>query len=234
VLVGDALHPGGAALTARALDLLALPPGARLLDVGSGPGTTRDLAARRGLRPVGVDLSPAWRGEERAGAFSVGDAERLPFRGGAFDGAIAECTLSVVPDKAEALEELRRVVRPGGRVAVADVTSEGPLPRELGTLIGWIACAAGALTAGGYASALEGARFRPVAVEDHSEALAEMIAKARRRLALILGATALDLLDPWEAGIAPGLLEIGQRLLGLAADAVAGGILGYALVVAAG
>lgn len=234
LLVGDALHPGGVALTDRALDALGLPAGARLLDLGSGPGTTRDLAAARGMRPVGIDLSAAWCAEERAGSFAVADAEWLPFRDGSFDGAIVECTLSVLPDKAWALSELRRVTARGGGVAVSDVTLEGTLPEELATLIGWIACAAGALPREGYVEALEKAGFHPRLVEDHPTALSDMIAKARRRLALLQGAAATGLVDISAVGVPPGLLDLCQRLLGLASEAVVEGTLGYMLIVTHG
>lgn len=232
LLAGDALHPGGADLTGRAVDAMGLVEGARVLDLGSGPGASRDLLAARGLRPVGLDLTSAWAGEPRGGRFVAGDAERPPFRDGAFDGAIAECVLSVLPDKAAATRGLRRVVRPGGSVAVSDVTADGELPGELATLIGWIACAAGALPREGYPALLADAGFTPRTVEDRTPALEEMIAKARRRLALLQGAVGTAFVDLEGAGVPAGALDLGQRLLSLAAETVRAGSLGYVLVVA--
>jgi arsenite methyltransferase len=231
LLAGESLHPGGVDLTRRALALMELPPGSLMLDAGSGPPTTRDVMAVRGLRPVGVDVSLAWHGESRS-LFAGGDAERLPFADGSFAGAVAECVVSVLPDKAAAARELRRVVRPGGRVAISDVTADGPLPQELATFVGWIACAAGALPAAGYTALLEEAGLRPRAVEDRTPDLAEMIAKARRRLALLQGAAQTGLVDLAGAGIPSGLLDLGQRLLSVAAETARAGSLGYVLIVA--
>jgi arsenite methyltransferase len=232
ILAGDALHPGGPALTDRVLDLLDLPTGGRVLDVGTGPGLTRDLAMARGLRPVGVDLSPAFLHEARGGTVAGADAERLPFAPTSFDGALAECVVSVIPDKARALAEFRRVVKPRGAVAICDVTADGPLPDEIRTLVGWIACAAGALSAEGYLQLLEQAGFGSFFVEDHRGALELMIAQARRRLSLIQGASRAGIVDVDQAGIPDAMLEVGQRLLGVAAEAVRSEILGYTLIVA--
>lgn len=102
LLLGESLRPGGAALTSRLLYLAALPEGALVVDIGCGPGSTLALASERGLRPVGVDYSPALARE--AGARSdvtaiVGDGERLPLRDGVAEAVTIECVLSAVPDK---------------------------------------------------------------------------------------------------------------------------------------
>ncbi len=229
LLVGDSLHPGGLALTERALDGLALPEGARILDLGSGPGATVGAARGRGLRAVGLDLV-AHPGVG-AGGFVRGDAERLPFRDGAFDGAIAECVVSALPDKAAAAAELRRVVRPGGRVALADVTLEGELPAPLATFLGWIACVAGAMRAEDHAALLAAAGFTVRSTEDHTPALEEMVSRARRRLALLQGAVRAGLGEGTSAGLPGELLDLGQELLAQAHRAVREGALGYVLVV---
>jgi arsenite methyltransferase len=232
LLAGEALHPGGRALTERLLSLVSLHEGARLIDVGSGPGGTLAIAAERGIRAVGVDLSAWGAPEDTAAMFACADAERLPFREGSFDGALLECVLSVIPNKPDAIRELRRVVRRGGRVALADVTLSGALPVELSSLLGWIACTAGALHPTAYVQILSDAGFEPVLVEDHRDALAAMVDKARRRLAMIQGAVGTGLLDLGDVGLAAGLLELGRQVLDIAASAVADGILGYVLITA--
>jgi arsenite methyltransferase len=233
VLVGEALHPGGADLTERALDSLAAPPGARILDVGSGPGASRDLAVARGLRVVGIDRFSTWQGGSAAGHFLAGDAEELPFADESFQGALAECVLSVVPNKQRAADELFRVLTPGSRVAMSDVVVEGSLPEEFRTLLGWIACAAGALSAGGYRSVLARAGFRVEEREDHREALREFVARALRRLSLFQGALGAGVIDAQGSGVQPGLLDLGRDILLRAAQAVGEGIIGYDLIVAA-
>lgn len=115
------------------LDLLALTPGERVLDVGCGSGVvTRDLARRvaPGGRAVGLDPSPALLAiaAELAAAAGLadaiewreGDARALPFDDGRFDAALAVTTLCHIPDGTRAVSELVRVVRPGGRVGVFD------------------------------------------------------------------------------------------------------------------
>ncbi|MFQ5947281.1 MAG: DVU_1556 family methyltransferase [Acidimicrobiia bacterium] len=232
LLAGEALRPGGLDLTGRIVDRLGLAPGAQVLDVGCGPGSTLGLLADRGLRPQGIDFSPVLAQEAaRRAPAAVGDGERLPYRSGSFDAALMECVLSAIPDKQAALGEVGRVLRPNGYLALSDVTLTGPLPEPLDSVIGWIACAAGALSAQGYALALEAAGFEVEAVNDQAGVLDELVGQARRRLALLQGALGAGILSPLEGPFAPELADAGQALLGLAAEAVGRGDLGYAVVI---
>lgn len=232
LLAGDALRPGGVELTRWALDELALPEGSRVLDVGCGAGATLRLIQDLGLRPVGVDYSAALATEAGAiGATAAGDAERLPLRSATFDAVFIECVLSAVPTKDLAAGELARVVTPGGAVVLSDVTLEGALPPPLESFVGWIACAAGALSAGGYAALLERAGLRIERSDDHREALTDLLAQARRRLALLQGAIGSDIVGTDGGGFAADAIDLGQTLLGLATEAVGAGTLGYALLI---
>lgn len=113
------------------------------------------------LHPGGPELSPrlvsAARSEAvRAGlgertSFVLADAEHLPVEDAAFDAALCECALSTIADQAAAVAEIRRALRPGGRVGIADVTLDRDrLPAALDTPIGRILCVAGARCAQGY------------------------------------------------------------------------------------
>lgn len=235
MLVGDHLHPGTRRLTERTLDLLALPEEASLLDVGSGPGAGAGVAAERGSRVVALDLSASAVAEaaQAPGVAGVAaDAERLPLSDDALDGALAECVLSAIPDKHAVAREVHRVLRPGSRFALTDVTRRGDLPADLDSLMGWIACAGGALPLEGYARLLEDSGFTVELVEDHRDALGELVGQVRRRLALFQGALAAGVVDPSEVGIPTELLDLGQRLLEIAATASAEGNLSYALFLA--
>lgn len=112
-----------------------LPPG-RVLDLGCGPGTSAIEIARAApdTRLVGLDLSAAMlpRARDRARAASVelllvrGDAQALPFAPATFAGAAGHSFLYLLPDPARALEDVHRVVRPGGRVAFLEPREGAP------------------------------------------------------------------------------------------------------------
>jgi ubiquinone/menaquinone biosynthesis C-methylase UbiE len=113
----------------------ALEPleGSRVLDVGTGTGTLALSLAKRGALVVGVDAAPRMirrAGSKGAGAvarFLVGRSEHLPFPDGCFDRAVASLTVHHWADARAGLAEVARVVRPGGRFAVADIDMPGPV-----------------------------------------------------------------------------------------------------------
>lgn len=111
-------------------------PGELWLDVATGTGlVARELRAR-GSRVVGIDLSTSMLGAARAdGGIRLvqGRAERLPFRDATFDGLTVTYLLRYVADPVATVRELRRVVRPGGRI----VMLEFGRPRALPARIGW-------------------------------------------------------------------------------------------------
>ncbi|MCZ7437898.1 class I SAM-dependent methyltransferase [Micromonospora sp. WMMC241] len=108
--------------TGALLDAAAVRAGRRVIDVGTGPGTVAAAALARGAQVVAVDAEPGMLAAARidaAGAGLVGAAlPRLPFPDGRFDAAVANFVLNHVGDPAAAVAELRRLVRPGGRVSV--------------------------------------------------------------------------------------------------------------------
>lgn len=112
----------------RVLALLeeAAPGARRVLDVGAGTGAllARLGAARPGLRPAAVDLAPGMSALARdrlgaACAVAAGDAEALPFRAGAFELVVSTSALQWLPRLEPALAEARRVLAPGGALALA-------------------------------------------------------------------------------------------------------------------
>lgn len=126
-------QPHQARLRRGFLSLAGVGPGARVLDVGCGTGVvTRDVAARVGARgrTVGVDPSRALLRVARrrlaasaggaAPTFRLGDGLALPFASASFDVTLAVTVLLHVPASARILDEMLRVTRPGGRVAVLD------------------------------------------------------------------------------------------------------------------
>ncbi|GGL35473.1 hypothetical protein GCM10010095_21050 [Streptomyces anthocyanicus] len=238
LLLGDSYHPGGTALTRRLAGRLHLAEESRVLDVASGRGTTALLLAQEyGARVDGVDYSAAntalAQGAAQAAGlagravFTTGDAEHLPYPDGAFDAVMCECALCTFPDKAQAAAEFARVLKPGGRVGITDVTADaGRLPAELTTLGARIACIADARPLTEYERILANAGLRTVRTERQDAAMTRMIDQIEARLKLLRMTAAAKLAD---AGVD---LEAAPTVLAAARSAVADHALGYALIIA--
>lgn len=117
----------------RICEAVDLRAGERVLDVAAGNGNATLAAARRFARVTSTDYVGALldRGRERAAAehlvvaFRQADAEVLPFQDGSFDVALSTFGVMFTPDQEKAAAELLRVVRPGGRIGLANWTPEG-------------------------------------------------------------------------------------------------------------
>jgi SAM-dependent methyltransferase/diadenosine tetraphosphate (Ap4A) HIT family hydrolase len=119
-----AAEPFYAAYKRRVRELLEAGPGGRFLDVGAGAGDgALALTAESGAQAVGSDTSLVMAGTMREGGLAqaiVADGHRLPFRDSCFDGAWADRVLQHVEDPEQVVDEMTRVVRPGGRIVLAD------------------------------------------------------------------------------------------------------------------
>ena len=117
-------------------------PRETVLDIGCGAGTDLLLAARR-IGPsghaIGVDMTEAMRDRARASAAAAGltnvevhqaDATALPLADGSVDVVISNGVLNLVPEKEKAFGEIRRVLRPGGRLQLADIVLDAELGEE--------------------------------------------------------------------------------------------------------
>ncbi len=122
------------AVTRRTVDVLLdaahVEAGVRLLDVCTGPGMLAAGASARGADVVGLDFSEQVIAVARANApaltFECGDAQALPFDDDSFDAVVCGYGVMHVPEPDAALREMRRVVRPGGRVAISVWDSSTP------------------------------------------------------------------------------------------------------------
>jgi arsenite methyltransferase len=142
------------------LDAAAVREGTRLLDVGCGSGLALVLAAERGAVPSGVDVSPGLLGiarERLLGAdLREADMEALPFEDEAFDAVVGVNAFQFAGDVRRALREAARVLRPGGRLAIADIVSGKALKERTRRNVDlWAACIAGAVPRHSYIEAIE-------------------------------------------------------------------------------
>jgi arsenite methyltransferase len=220
-LLGDSFHPGGAALTSRLVQALRVGPGDLVVDVACGPGTSaRQLAREAGCDVVGVDLAPPETGDGPHVRFIRGDAEALPLEAASVDGALCECALCTFPDKPAAARELARVLRPGARLALSDLTARpAELPESLVSLQAWVACVGDARPLDEIADLLARAGLDVEHTETHDDALAALLdrVEARLKVATLLAADA--------ARAAHALLHDVRR-------AVEAGTLGYGVAIA--
>lgn len=234
-LLGEELHPGGEQTTRRALELAALKPGERLLDVASGSGASALLVAREfGAEVVGVEYGGAAvreaceaasaAGLGRQVSFVHGDAEALPVEDCSFDVVLCECSLCTFPDKERAVAEISRVLRRGGRLALSDVVvEEERLPEGLRGAAATVACVGSALSRCGYEELLAGAGIRVAETESLGEDADRFARRIEERLrgARLLGFAA--------APGAPLQTEEAIELVRAARLAIAEGTLSYAI-----
>ena len=234
-LLGDSFHPGGSELTSRLIRQLGVRTGSTVVDVASGLGTSAlQLARELGCDVVGVELSPtnvaaATNAAAEAGLgdqvrFVVGDAEALPLEDASVHGGLCECAFCTFPDKEAAAAELARVLRPGARLALADVVAEPErLPGKLLGLAAWVACVADARSATELVAFLARDGFVIERVDKHDDALARLLERvdARLRTAALIGRDVLH-----EA------IDEGRELVHAAREALAEGHLGYASILA--
>jgi SAM-dependent methyltransferase len=157
--------------------LAALQYGQTVLDLGSGGGIDCFLAAKK-VGPsghvIGVDMTASMIETARAnkrkiGAenvdFRLGEIEHLPVSDNTVDVIISNCVINLSPDKTQVFREAFRVMKPGGKLAVSDIVTDGPLPPEIkSNLSAWAGCVAGALDVRDYTRAIEDAGFRDVEI----------------------------------------------------------------------
>ena len=78
--------------------------------------------------------------------FRLGYMEELPVDDNTIDVVISNCVINLAPDKAKVFAEVFRVLKPGGRLAVSDIVTDGPLPEQIkSSLSAWAGCIAGAI-----------------------------------------------------------------------------------------
>jgi len=161
--------------------LAKLEPGQVVLDLGSGAGLDVLLSARRvspGGHAYGVDMTNemlelANRNKERSSVtnatFLKGTIENVPLPDASVDVVISNCVINLAEDKGAVIKEAFRVLRPGGRFAVADMVELEPLdPKVKQALDAWAGCISGTIPIDDYRAALVDAGFADAEFEIHA------------------------------------------------------------------
>jgi len=159
--------------------IASLQPGETVLDLGSGGGIDCFLAARQVGESgyvIGVDMTDemllkANANKVRMGIRNVefrrGQIEALPVQDNTIDVIISNCVINLSPDKASVFREAYRVLKPGGRLAISDIVTEGAFSPELRAQMDkWAECITGAIDAQEYIGLMQAAGFTDIQVVD--------------------------------------------------------------------
>lgn len=237
-IAGDSLHPGGLALTTHLAQFAGIDQRSVVLDLGCGSGTSAlHIARTLGCRITGLTLeadgiraaseAAAKEGVTDRVAFLQGDLLSADLPASSYDVALMECVLSTMLDKEAALRRCYDLLKPGGRLALSDVITEGEISPELADILGRAGCVGGAIPLRSYEDCAVMAGFEPALAEDVSWAAADFVSRVGMKLALA------------EVVAQLGKVPFSQRTIQGARRAVAGiqecvdaGVLGYGLLVA--
>jgi SAM-dependent methyltransferase len=157
--------------------LADLKEGETVLDLGSGAGIDVFLAAKKvgdGGQVIGVDMTADMVAQGRLLAekhgfrnvdFRLGYIEQLPVAAGTVDVVVSNCVINLTPDKLASFKEVHRVLKPGGRILIADLVTAGELPPEVrASAAAWADCLAGAMEKEAYLETIRRAGFLEVTV----------------------------------------------------------------------
>lgn len=163
-------------------DLARIQPGETVVDLGSGSGMDSFIAARQvgeSGRVVGIDMTEAQLAKARRLAAERGFAnvefveahiEELPLEDGSTDVVISNGVVNLAPDKSKVFAEAARVLRPGGRLALADIVTSTQLPTSVTCDASlWAACIGGAMQRDDYGEAIEAAGFELDDLKENDE-----------------------------------------------------------------
>ncbi len=204
-----------------------------VLDVASGLGeSARFLEGKFGCKVSGVDLSrklarQALDASSGDAQFLSGDAERLPFKQDVFTAVLSECSMCLLPGFKDGLSEIVRVLSPGGRLGVTDITTSGALHPELENVLMSFLCVTTRLSMPQYTALTQEAGLTEVRTFDETENLRGMFEEIRKRLLLAELLSGLGKLP-----VPSDKLAHGKRLLTLAEEAVNRGHLSYFMMTA--
>jgi arsenite methyltransferase len=169
------IRPGGLKLTRRGLALARLAPDDAVLDVGCGTGVTVAFLREQSIRALGIDSSAELlargRTQNTGLPLLLGEGEALPFANESFDAVLLECALSLVRDRMRVFLECHRVLKPLGRIIVADIYARNPDAVPQLRSLSIRSCLRGAVDKDQFFHESSEAGFGNVCFEDHSDLL---------------------------------------------------------------
>jgi arsenite methyltransferase len=173
-IAGETLRPGNLTLTRQLAESCVLPRGAAVLDLGCGPGATVEFLSAQSLA-VGLDLSRKLlqQARRRNAALPLihASADSLPLPDHSLDAIFGECSLSVMADVDRVLRECRRVLKPGGKLALSDLYVRDAAGLERLRRLPFVSCLQGAMTQDEIVARLRHQGFDTLLWEDHTTAL---------------------------------------------------------------
>ena len=164
------------------LAIASIRPGMTVVDLGSGGGFDCFLAAdQTGLtgKVIGIDMTPEMISKARANAekaglpqveFRLGEIEALPVGDNQADLILSNCVINLSPDKPRVFREALRILKPGGRLAIADIVATAEMPAELrADVAAYTGCVAGATMVGELERFLSEAGFEKIEIRLREE-----------------------------------------------------------------
>ena len=165
------------------VSIASLKPGEPVLDLGSGGGIDCFLAARQVGESgyvIGVDMTPQMLMKANANKvkmgvnnveFRRGQIEALPVQDNSIDVIMSNCVINLSPDKQAVFGEAFRALKPGGRISVSDIVTEGDFSEELrADAAQWAECVTGAIDANVYTGMMRQAGFTNIQIVDKTSA----------------------------------------------------------------
>ncbi len=173
------IRPGGLKLTQRGLALARLAPDDAVLDIGCGTGVTVAFLREHSIRALGIDSSAELlargRTQNTGLPLLLGEGEALPFADESFEAVLLECALSLVQDRMRVFLECHRVLKPLGRIIVADIYARNPEAVPKLRSLSVRSCLRGAVDKDQFFQESSEAGFGNVCFEDHSDLLRDFV-----------------------------------------------------------
>lgn len=236
-VLGNSWHPGGLELTAKLGQALNLTEDDVVLDVACGIGSSGlHIAKSFGCSISGIDSSDRNIDEANKNAsamdlpqkaeFKVGESARIPYNDESFTAVIVECAISGFTNPNLALEEIRRVLKPQGRLGITDLAVDGDIPLELQKGLEAF-CLNIEMSPGRYEELLAQNGFLDVSMTDRTNSLLELLEAIKKKMFLVeilKGIGKLKLTDDD--------LAYWKRLLSMVKESVNGGRIRYVMLTA--